>query len=202
MNFSIIDRQWLRHPVKATSLFQVAMAKFFFFVLFCPTLVFAESPQEAGWEGAKIGLAQAFLVTIGCVVWYVGREIYRRIKSNRTDAAKPKSAPFSTAMESRSAGFRAATASMEIAPSHTTPIVHPKAAAAIPNTGRDEYLEVAANAIYEAIATEIESNNTDRGLWTRLYAECDGDEKKTKVQYIKARAAQLRMMFKTIPSST
>jgi len=47
------------------------------------------------------------------------------------------------------------------------------------------------NAIYAEIAEEIEYNNTDKGLWTRLFAECDGDEKRTKVQYIKQRAAQL-----------
>jgi len=47
------------------------------------------------------------------------------------------------------------------------------------------------NAIYASVAEEIESRKTNRGLWTRLYAECDGDEKKTEVRYIKERAAQL-----------
>jgi hypothetical protein len=47
------------------------------------------------------------------------------------------------------------------------------------------------DVFYAAVAEEIESGNTDKGLWTRLYAECDGDEKKTKVQYIKTRASQL-----------
>lgn len=47
------------------------------------------------------------------------------------------------------------------------------------------------NAIYAQIANEIETGNTDKGLWPRLYAECDGDEKGTRVQYIKSRAANL-----------
>jgi hypothetical protein len=47
------------------------------------------------------------------------------------------------------------------------------------------------NAMYASVAEEIESGNKDRGLWTRLYAECDGDENRIKVQYIKKRAAQL-----------
>ncbi len=45
--------------------------------------------------------------------------------------------------------------------------------------------------IYARIALEIESENVDKGLWTRLYAECDGDEIKVKVAYIKARAKKL-----------
>jgi len=47
------------------------------------------------------------------------------------------------------------------------------------------------NAIYTAIANELESGQTDKGLWTRLYAENDGDEKKTRVAYIKLRAEKM-----------
>jgi hypothetical protein len=47
------------------------------------------------------------------------------------------------------------------------------------------------DAIYASIAQEIKSGTTDEGLWTRLFAECDGDENKTKAAYIKARAARL-----------
>jgi uncharacterized RDD family membrane protein YckC len=47
------------------------------------------------------------------------------------------------------------------------------------------------DAIYAIIADEIESGKTDKGLWTRLFAELDGDEKKTKLAYIKQRAAKL-----------
>ena len=45
--------------------------------------------------------------------------------------------------------------------------------------------------IYAQIAREIETGQIDKSLWTRLYAECDGDETKTKVQYIKQRADKL-----------
>lgn len=47
------------------------------------------------------------------------------------------------------------------------------------------------DAIYAAIGQELESGNTDKGLWTRLFAECGGDETQTKVLYIKARADRL-----------
>jgi hypothetical protein len=47
------------------------------------------------------------------------------------------------------------------------------------------------DAIYAIVAEEIETGTTDKGLWTRLYAEFDGDEKKTKIAYIKQRAIHL-----------
>lgn len=45
--------------------------------------------------------------------------------------------------------------------------------------------------IYAAIAKELEDGVQDKGLWTRLFAESDGDEKQTKVLYIKQRAERL-----------
>jgi hypothetical protein len=47
------------------------------------------------------------------------------------------------------------------------------------------------DAIYAAIANELKTGATNEGLWTRLFAECDGDENRTKVAYIKQRAAFL-----------
>lgn len=47
------------------------------------------------------------------------------------------------------------------------------------------------DAIYEVVANEMDSGKMDKGLWTRLYAEHDGDEKKTKIAYIKQRAEKL-----------
>ena len=50
------------------------------------------------------------------------------------------------------------------------------------------------DAIYTAIAIELETGSIDKGLWTRLFAECDGDENRTKVAYIKRRAEGLRSL--------
>lgn len=44
---------------------------------------------------------------------------------------------------------------------------------------------------YAEIARELETGGIDKGLWTRLFAECDGDEKRTKVLYIRQRAERL-----------
>jgi uncharacterized membrane protein YhaH (DUF805 family) len=54
-----------------------------------------------------------------------------------------------------------------------------------PNAAVDE------DAIYAVVAAELETGNTDKGLWTRLFAECGGDDKQTKVLYIKHRAEKL-----------
>jgi hypothetical protein len=47
------------------------------------------------------------------------------------------------------------------------------------------------HAIYEKISDELETNSVDKALWMRLFAENEGDEVKTKVDYIKQRAAFL-----------
>jgi len=48
-----------------------------------------------------------------------------------------------------------------------------------------------SSEIFSKIADEIRSGNTDQGLWTQAFAECDGDEPKTKALYIRLRYAQL-----------
>jgi hypothetical protein len=58
-------------------------------------------------------------------------------------------------------------------------------AAAGPSTIVDE------DRIYAAIANELEEGGTDKGLWTRLFAECVGNESQTKVLYIRQRADRL-----------
>jgi uncharacterized RDD family membrane protein YckC len=47
------------------------------------------------------------------------------------------------------------------------------------------------DAIYTTIAHELETGATDKGLWTRLFAECEGNENKTKAHYIRERAERL-----------
>lgn len=54
-----------------------------------------------------------------------------------------------------------------------------------------EGMAVDESAIYTAIANELESGAIDKGLWTRLFAENDGDESKTKAAYIRQRANQM-----------
>lgn len=55
-------------------------------------------------------------------------------------------------------------------------------------TDIDEHEE---DTIYTIVAEELESGNTDKGLWTRLFAECGGDEKQVKTLYITRRVEKL-----------
>lgn len=47
------------------------------------------------------------------------------------------------------------------------------------------------DAFYTIVAEELESGNTDKGLWTRLFAECGGDEKQVKALYITRRVEKM-----------
>jgi hypothetical protein len=47
-------------------------------------------------------------------------------------------------------------------------------------------------AIYEQVANEVESGNVRKGLWTKLWAEADGDDTKVKLAYIKVRVDEFR----------
>lgn len=64
--------------------------------------------------------------------------------------------------------------------------INPQVAISQPASG--QYDE---DAVYEIVANEMESGKTDKGLWTRLFAELDGDEKKIKIAYIKQRAEKI-----------
>ncbi len=59
------------------------------------------------------------------------------------------------------------------------------------NPTEQPQITVDEDRIYAEIAEEFESGIVDKGLWTRLFAECGGDERQTKVLYIKQRADRL-----------
>ncbi len=45
--------------------------------------------------------------------------------------------------------------------------------------------------LYEQIAQEIETNAVDKAIWTKAFAQAGGDDKQTRVAYIKARFEKL-----------
>lgn len=45
--------------------------------------------------------------------------------------------------------------------------------------------------LYEQIAQELEANTVDKGVWTKAYAQAEGDDKQTRAFYIKARLSRL-----------
>lgn len=66
-----------------------------------------------------------------------------------------------------------------------------QASPAIPAHVRQQPVVIDEDAIYASIAAELETGVTDKALWTRLFAQFDGDENKTKAAYIKHRATAL-----------
>lgn len=59
------------------------------------------------------------------------------------------------------------------------------------SSARENLTTMNDNAFYDEVAKEIESNNLIPGVWTRAFAEADGDENRAKAIYIKRRVAQL-----------
>ncbi len=72
------------------------------------------------------------------------------------------------------------------------PSVNPQPGVNKPNASENlNQSSVDEDAAYSIIATELASGKPDAGLWTRLFAEFDGDETKVKVAYIKQRAEKI-----------
>lgn len=146
--------------------------------------------------------AAACMVSLAIVLlWFmVANHLTRRLL-NRTALETSLSA--STASPTDAEPVRTAPASSM--PSSTaldpyTPASMSESVSAMPvATAKVQTAESAASAaqnndeaIYAEIARELDTGNTDRGLWTKLFAECDGDENRTRVAYIRQRAARLK----------
>ncbi len=54
--------------------------------------------------------------------------------------------------------------------------------------------ETLEDHLYGQIAHELEADTVDKGLWTKAYAQAEGDDKQTRVLYIKLRFARLLSM--------
>jgi hypothetical protein len=52
-------------------------------------------------------------------------------------------------------------------------------------------IEDTEDRIYAQVGEEIESGNTDKGIWTRAFSQAGGDDKQTRVLYIQLRVARL-----------
>jgi hypothetical protein len=63
-----------------------------------------------------------------------------------------------------------------------------------PNTRKEKTTSnvISDEFLYEQVALEIEQNKKLKGLWTKLWTEADGDEKKATIRYIKARVQQMK----------
>lgn len=55
--------------------------------------------------------------------------------------------------------------------------------------------------VYDEIAKELETGVADKGLWTRLFAECDGDESRSRCSILSAERSTLLQLNMLIWSS-
>lgn len=62
---------------------------------------------------------------------------------------------------------------------------------AIPIESSQQPMQEIEDRLYEQIAQEIETNTVDKGIWTKAFAQSGGDDKLTRVAYIKARFEKL-----------
>lgn len=80
--------------------------------------------------------------------------------------------------------------------SSSQPTANPIAPVSIPVEPSQNTIEAHEDRLYEQIAQEMETNTVDKGLWTKAYAQAGGDDRHTRVLYIKMRFARLLAMEK------
>lgn len=125
------------------------------------------------------------------LVWEKPEEVNKQISSNLSQASTPipsasrlhKSEP-QPRTDSMEAAYLAA---YELPKASQDAIKSPSFNDSTPSKPTAEEEESA----YEQAGDEIHKETYRRGLWTRLWAENDGDEKKVKVAYIKLRVPQI-----------
>ena len=139
-------------------------------------------------------VAACVISLIVALLWFaVANHLTRRLLARSpVHLAAPASGITSGAAEASAPAYQASP-SAPLAPSQPAiaSALFPDAAAKASCSLNPASARVDEEAIYAAIAEELETGNTERGLWTKLFAECDGDEGRTKVAYIKQRAARL-----------
>jgi len=80
--------------------------------------------------------------------------------------------------------------SHDIRTSNAAPI-SPQGESTVPIAGNQQAGVADEDRIYAKVANELEVGAANKGLWTRLFVECGGDENQTKLLYIKQRVDRL-----------
>ncbi len=126
----------------------------------------------------KLDFLSLFKWLVGGGTWvavaYVLGWVYGKFFKFKLAAPSPSSSAPNTSRNSYTPPAEKNTSNQHLQPTHV-----------------EAHVEVDENAIYAAIAEELKSGNTDQGLWTRLFAECDGDENRTKARYIQHRVKRI-----------
>ena len=142
-------------------------------------------------EGALLGAIRFLIQFSGWVVYVYGfRVIYKKFRlqpAQATQVDAPSNPPTKppapvTAPSSRPVAAQSAATLTTEPPAMNT--AHPT------NTERQMYAD---------IADELDTGNRDRSLWTKAFAECDGDESRTRAAYIRYRAIEMQQPRAHLP---
>jgi hypothetical protein len=123
-------------------------------------------------------MATAFLMAY--VFYLVLNTVARSRPSKPVTASKginPPTAVYATPPLTLSSGL-ALPAAQTPAPTRLPPNEMPK-------------MEDIEDRIYAQVGEELESGNTDKGIWTKAFAQAGGDDKNTRLLYIQLRVAKL-----------
>ena len=162
----------------------------------------ATGAAEITWAQYSLSLAsQVFAIVLGMIVsvlWFVvvnhltRRLIERAPLLGRASAGQPLNSAQPAMLRPMPAGNTAVT------PPQSTRSMQPvePAKATTPQAPTKADIDpsqfvIDEEAIYEQIANEVDSGNVRKGLWTKLWAEADGDDAKVKLAYIRIRVAQI-----------
>lgn len=140
-----------------------------------------------------------FFVTISTVLWHAYLSRSKRVKStykdrietNYSSALVPPTAVEAASQDTHNRQVHQDTDSTSIADGERAHIFWPDESSMVPPKTLPPVVSIDTDHIYAEIAKELEDGVVDKGLWTRLFAECDGDERRTKVLYIRQRANRL-----------
>lgn len=170
------------------------MIKLVSVLLFFPTLVYAKTPLEAGLQAAERGFYMGIIMAGLFLVWAVAYIIWKIIsngsKKNREALTSSRDTSQSYASNSEHHYAQQQTNLAKVDDGESARF-WPSEPSSEPRPSTLPVFMVDEDRIYAGIAKELKEEVADKGLWTRLFAECDGDERRTRVLYIRQRANRL-----------
>ncbi len=158
------------------------------------------TPDEAGMAAAGVGLAKGILIVVIFAVLVGGYLCSKLILAWISRTKSPTKAILQTVSEARPNAPPPqidALASSASVVRHNRLVEHSQGVDKLYSDSQTQnsITPSAPNGIeddaYELVALELENNTPNKGLWTRAFAQCDGDERATKVLYIKLRVEQI-----------
>lgn len=150
----------------------------------------AMMPSNAGIDTAEVVASLlSSLVYLGIWTAYLSQS--KRVRNTYgLNSVSAQSVPQPSASEARFDGQPRKAAIVQTQP-NVVDVEKSKISAVAPKIVGNIDSIVDDDAIYTQIAQELETGVKDKGLWTRLFADTDGDEQKTRARYIKHRAEKL-----------